>query len=308
MTKERFIVFDMSNMLHRTFFVHKNEDDDTIAGLASHTALTTLNKYFKEFTPTKTIMAFDRSSWRKEYTKSDLCLSGRIYKGERRKNMTERQQQKLAIFMNHIKDFEDMMREHTSVVCLAAEQLEADDLIAGVAQKYGDEHEVIIVSADRDFLQLLRHPGVTLIDPNSGKPRDLKEWNNDPDYFIFEKCFRGETGPSSDNIQSAFPKIRSTKIKQAYEDPYFLESLKVETWQNEKKQKMVVGELLEENRLLMDLSEQPPAIRKLIDETIEHEFANPGKYSFFHFMKFCGKYKLKKISEHAENFTRMLSR
>lgn len=310
----KYLVFDISNMLYRTFFVQKNEDDMTQAGLAHHTALTTLNKYYKGFKPHKVVMAFDRPSWRKEYTTNQKpfglgeCVSGRVYKGGRRKSMTPAQREKYERFMDHISEFEDMMRRHTSVICLMGEGLEADDLIAGFVQKhYGTEDEIIVVSADRDYLQLLRGDNIKLISPENGKELTLEEWDNDPDLFVFEKMFRGE-GPQKDNVMGAYPGVRKKKIREAYYDSFACVNLMNEFWTDPEGKEFLVKRVFEENKLLMDLSCQPKEIRDRVNEIIEQEMADPGKYSYFHFLRFCGKYELKKISEHAELFVPMLSR
>lgn len=300
-------------MLYRTFFVNKMKHSvEESAGLAHHSALITLNKYFRNFKPHKVVMAFDRTSWRKAYTADDLCISKKPYKGNRRQNMTEAEKAMFAKFTQHLKDFEDMMDRKTSVICLAGNGLEADDLIAGVVQEFKND-EVIIVSADKDLIQLLRNPNVKLIDPATGEDRRKllnKEYSGDVDYFMFEKCIRGDTG---DNVQSAYPGVRKTRIKKAFTDPFEQVNLMNETWSigdkgTEDYKEFVVKELYEENRLLMDLQEQPDIIKDNIKLTIEKGFNDPGEYSHFHFLKFLGKYELKKISEQVDNFVKMLSR
>ena len=184
----KYLVFDISNLLHRTFFAQKNEDDETIAGMATHMALTTLNKYFKQFKPHQVVMAFDRSSWRKQYTKSDACLSKKPYKGNRRKDMSPSQELKYQRFMDHLKEFEALIAEHTTIMSLAADNLEADDLIAGFAQVYSDvDNEIIIISADSDLLQLTRHEGVRVISPATDKEQSLADFNNDPAINFYQQ-------------------------------------------------------------------------------------------------------------------------
>jgi len=68
------------------------------------------------------------------------------------------------------------------------------------------------------------------------------------------------------------------------------------------------NKLSKENELLMDLRKQPKEIRELIKNTISSEMANPGQYSFFHFLRFLGKYDMKKVAQNAETFAPMLSR
>ena len=307
------LVFDVSNMLYRTFFANKMKHSaEESAGLAHHSALITLNKYFRNFKPHKVMMAFDRTSWRKAYTADELCISGKPYKGNRRQNMTPAEKEMFVKFLNHLSDFEDMMTKQTSVVCLACDGLEADDLMAGVVDIFPDD-EIIIVSADKDLIQLLRNEKVKLIDPASGKDRRelLKsDYDDDVDYFMFEKCIRGDAG---DNVQSAFPGVRKTRIKKAYGDAFEKVNLMNETWSigepgTDEFKEHIVKDLFAENQLLMDLSDQPDIIKDRIKLTINEAVENPGKYSHFHFLKFLGKYELKKIAEQVDNFVRMLSR
>ena len=90
----RYLLFDAGNILYRTFYAHKGEDDITVAGLAANTALLTLNKYFKLYKPDKVVMAFNRHSWRKDYTAEGNCISVKPYKGNRRLNMTKKEEEK----------------------------------------------------------------------------------------------------------------------------------------------------------------------------------------------------------------------
>lgn len=302
---KRYIVFDISNLLYRTFYANKSEDDTTLGGLAHHMALTTLNKYFKQFQPDKVIMTFDRPNWRKAYTESEDCVSKKIYKGQRRQKMTPKEKEKYARFKEHLKSFEVMMREHTSVVCLAGDGLEADDLVAIFVQMHPSD-EIIVVSGDKDLIQILDHDNIRLIDPASGKERSLAEWEGDRDFFMFEKCFRGDTG---DNVQSALPKIRKTRIRKAYDNSFEFANVMNETWTHPVDGRtMIVKELFKENQLLMDLTMQPEEIQKDAIKIILREMEDPGSYSYFHFMKFLGDYELKKIAEQAELFALMLSR
>jgi hypothetical protein len=220
--------------------------------------------------------------------------------------MTPGQQAKYASFKHHVKDFEQLITDHTSVVTLAKDRLEADDLIAGIAQTYGNEdNEVVIISADSDLLQLVRYKNVSVISPITDKPQSLADYNGDPLYYLFQKEIRGD---SSDNVASAFPRVRSTRIKAAYDDEYERVKLMKETWTNENGTEFVVEDLIKENELLIDLEKQPADIRILIDNTITEEMARKRQFSMFHMLRFAGKYKLKKIQESIDNYVHMLSR
>jgi len=302
----KFLLLDISNLLYRAFYANKNEDDITIAGLAMHSALLTLNKYYKAHKPDKVIMAFDRPNWRKGYTKSDKCVSGKLYKGNRRKDMTQKEREKYQIFMDHLKEFEVLMQKHTSVICLAAEGLEADDLVGGFCQMHANEdNQIVAVSTDKDYIQILGFPNTKLINPADDKERTLDEWNGDAELFMFEKCIRGDAG---DNVQSAYPRVRKTRIMKAWEDPLERVNMMHETWTNHEGKELMVKNVFKENEILMDLRKQPDKYRELIKDTIKKEMEDPGEYSYFHFLGFLGKYEMKKVASQAEVFATMLSR
>ena len=303
----KFLLFDISNMLYRTFYAQITEDDQTLAGMASHMALTTLNKYYKQFRPDKVVMAFDRSSWRKQYTAEHTQL--KPYKGNRRQDMTAAQQLKYERFMQHLAEFETLIIKHTTIITLLGEMLEADDLIAGFVQMHPDD-EITIISADSDLAQLFKHDNVTLISPATDKEQDyLKKFDDDPDFYLFQKCIRGDT---TDNIQSAYPRVRSTRIKEVYEDwvdgdGYKFVTFMKETWTDHESRTWTVEEMYNHNRVLIDLEKQPTHIRKAMVEAITAEKSLAKTFSYFHILKFIGKYKLIKIKENIENFIPMLS-
>ena len=306
------MIVDTANVLFRVAAAHGKYNNsgtpEEKAGLALHIALNTLNKYFKQYKPDQLVVTFEGSkNWRKEYTKSDECVSKRLYKGNRVKDSS------MEPFFELIKSFEDLARTHTAVACLSSPRLEGDDLFGGFVQRFGVEDEsllegadeIIGVSGDRDFVQLLKYKNFKLIDPDSGKPRTC----DDPEFFMFEKCFRGDAG---DNVMSAYPRVLKTKLIKAMTDDYVLTELMNHTWnftdpETGEVTSYKVADLFQENKLLMDLSAQPDDIKNLINETLDNELDNNGKFSHFHFVKFCGKFGLNQIAENAQTFANMFS-
>lgn len=303
----KYLILDATNVLYRTYFAHQNGGDvEDISGLAVHSALITLNKHYTKHQPHKLVLCFDRHNWRKDYTASDDAITKKQYKGTRRKNMTEAEAKRYTLFCQHIEEFEIMMRDHTGVITLAADGLEADDLVAGVIQTMevkDNNPSFVVISGDKDLIQLLGHDNTILIDPAKGKERTLEEWDGDAGLFMYEKCIRGDAG---DNVQSARPRLKSTRLRKAYNDPYEHENLMREVWSDKDGTEFVVKKLFEENKKLMDLSAQPEDIRLKIVETVLRGFDNPGQFSYFHFMQYAGKHQLKKVADSADRYAKML--
>lgn len=313
MMSKKNLIFDANNILYRTFFAHSKEKIDVLTGMCHHSALTTIQSFYREYPSDEIIVAFDDKSWRKVYTSNlDECVTDKKYKGQRRQGLTESEKEKLRVFDNHVIEFYKMLRDETSLIVLKERLLEADDLIAGYIQKY-PEDEHILISSDKDYIQLLKKNNLSIIDPASKTARSLEDWDDDPNYFMFEKCFRGDT---SDNVMSAYPRLRSSKIREAYKDPYVLENIMNNEFTalinldsgDVVEKKYLTRNVFDENSLLMDLTAQPEYIRELMNSSIENSISNRSKFNYFKFLKFCGKHELKNIMDNIDTFVPLLSK
>jgi len=297
------MIIDTSNLLFRIHAVKEKEigTPEEKAGMSLHIGINSLWGHFKKHRPDHLVLAFEGgNNWRKKYTASEACVSGKGYKANRIHDSSK------ELFYQLIGDFQNILKQHTSITCLSGDTLEGDDVIARYAQRCSEAgDEVIIISGDKDFIQLLKYPGVRLFDTDKGKERV----HEDPEYFMFEKCFRGDSG---DNVMSAYPRVRSTRLIKAYHDEFeFLQLIK-EEWSIKDpdtgtEKKFVVEDLFNENKILMDLEAQPEDIRKKIDEAIDECLATQNKYSNFHFMGFCGRHGLKEIAKNSTYYTDMFA-
>lgn len=307
--KKKSLVFDIPNIAFEVAAVNKpndknknfGTDDATLSGLCMHILFSRVQKFFRQHNPDYIVFAFEnRNNWRKAWTASEDCISKRPYKGNRVYDSS------MEYYFKMLDAFKETCTHHTSIICLSAEGLEGDDMIAGYCQLYANnDHEVIVLSGDKDFIQLLKNPNVTLINQRDGKlrnqPGDKLYWD-DLDFFMFEKCMRGD---KKDNVFSAKPGVRTTQLQKAFKDEYEHLKLMNETWDAEVGGKIVtykVGDLYEENKILLDLTKQPEEIRQYMFEHIKNEVNNLGKYSNFHFLRFLGKFELKKIAEEINKF------
>jgi hypothetical protein len=305
------MIVDTANLLFRVAAAQgKYNTSGTVeerAGLSMHMALNSLNKFYKKYKPDQIAVTFEGSdNWRKAHTRSAKCVSKRVYKANRVKDDS------MIPFFELIKSFEDLVRNHTALICLSHPSMEGDDIFAGYVQRFADtEDEIIGISGDKDFVQLLKYKNFTLINPDTAKPRTLLDvcGQDDAAYFMFEKAFRGDAG---DNVMSAYPRVQKKRLLKCLSDDYELTKIMNETWtftdpETQEVTTYKVSELFEENNLLMNLECQPPEIRAAIEQTLDHELMHHGKYSHFQFTKFCGKYGLKQIAENAQQFANLFS-
>lgn len=319
MHKTTNLIIDGQSILYRTFFATVNDSLDETIGAAYASLLYKLKYIGEKYNVDNYVMTFDcrNRSWRKLYTspKNPSKVTHRLYKDGRRENMTEELSQKLKAFDMEIDNFIKFFRKNTSILCLNADYLEADDLIAGYVQYFPEDNHVIY-SSDKDFLQLINsiNGTVTLVEPSKDEERSLDDWDGNPELFLFEKLFRGE-GRGKDNVQSAYPRLFRKKIIEAFTDDYKLNNImnhefEVEDMVNDEiiLYKYKTKDLFEENKLLMDLKSQPENIRNLINETITDAIENAGDFSFPRFLSFSKKNGFFYIIKDKNNYVPILSK
>lgn len=328
----RTLIIDVSNILFRVSAMQKagpygkEASVEDLVGMSFHVSLQSIFKYYNKYNPDFLVFAFDGDrNWRKDYTAK---MKSRLpYKGNRVRDP------EMEHYYRLLKEFRTTISLYTSICCISVDTLEADDVIAGFCQLFASpQHEVVIVSGDKDFTQLLKIPGVTLINPDDGKPRNQptsKEYEPDIDYWIFKKCIRGDGG---DNVPSAWPRVRETKIKKAYMSDYDRANFMNERWSQpqfevhpqtglptpvmeadesgnlvQKVNVYRVGDLFEENVVLMDLSKQPPEQRSLIEESVKEQVEKTSTYSHFQFLRFLSNNDLRRVQEDAMKFIDMFT-
>jgi 5'-3' exonuclease len=265
-------------------------------------------------------------SWRKDFYKP--------YKANRavaRAALTEAEAEEDALFWEAFDNLKDFLREKTNCTVLQHPELEADDLVAGWISSHPNDHHTI-VSSDTDFHQLLatnvnQYNGIAdelhtldgILD-KKGKPvidkkTKLPKVIPDPSWILFEKCMRGDP---TDNIFSAYPGVRTKGSKnkvgltEAYEDRdkkgFNWNNLMLQRWTDHDGVEHRVIDDYNRNVVLVDLTAQPEEIKAKITETINTGAVQLSRPMIgAQFLKFCGKYELNKLSEHATQYSEFLS-
>jgi hypothetical protein len=315
-----YIIVDTANTFFRARHVIKG-DADIKLGMAFHITLNSIKKAWQDFGGSHVVFCLEGRSWRKDYYKPY-----KANRAETRAALTVKEQEEDQLFWESFDMFKTFIEEKTNCTVLQHKELEADDLIAGWIQSHpSDKH--VIISTDSDFYQLISpnvsqyngvqehhityegvfdKKGKMVIDNKTKEPKAIP----DPKWLLFEKCIRGD---SSDNVFSAYPKVRKNKLEDAFKDKdnrgFAWNNLMLQRWVDHNGDEHRVLEDYERNRRLIDLSEQPADIKEKIFGTIKDNIEKEKNVSQvgIRLLKFCQLYDLKKISDQAQQYAEPLN-
>jgi hypothetical protein len=304
-----YILVDTANTFFRARHVI-NGSADIKLGMAFHITLNSIKKAWHDFEGNHVVFCLEGRSWRK-----DFYAPYKRNRSDARAAHTVKEAEEEKVFWEAFDTFKDFIIEKTNCTVLQNPQLEADDLIAGFIQTHPNDHHVII-STDSDFVQLIApnvkqyngvmettitHEGVLdkkgkrVIDKKTNEPKDVPN----PEWLLFEKCMRGDP---TDNVFSAYPKVRKNKLQEAFEDRsnkgFAWNNMMLQRWVDHNGAEHRVLEDYERNRTLIDLAAQPQEIRNIITETIgKGAVPKTVDQVGIRLMKFCNLYDLKKITD-----------
>jgi hypothetical protein len=163
-----------------------------------------------------------------------------------------------------------------------------------------------VVSSSNVYIQLLKNENVKLLNPITGQYRNIpsdKKYVENIDYWLFLKLIRGDTG---DNVPSAFPNVRETKLKEAFNDSFKMINLLNESWKDANGNVNLVKDRIEENRILMDLSCQPDNIRSELESGVRQQWNRNRVYNHIKFLSGLGKLGLNSIAQDIEKLKPIL--
>jgi len=324
----KYALIDTANTFFRARHIaSRNSDTWEKIGMALHLSLASVNQVVRNHGIDHVVFCLEGRSWRKDvyepYKKNRVVDVMSVTQAEKEEN---------EMFWDTYEKFTTYLKEKTNVSVLRHERAEADDLIARFIHLHPNDTHYII-STDSDYVQLispnvLQYNGVTneliTIDgyfKDNGKPvidkktKEQKLLEDTPDYLLFKKIIRGDGG---DNVFSAYPGVREkgTKnnvgIKEAYEDRlaqgYRWNTFMLSRWVDHNNVEHRVRDCYDRNRMLIDLTAQPDDIKQAVDQRIKESVRTTTTPQVgVHFMKFCGKYELEKISQNAETYAKWLN-
>jgi 5'-3' exonuclease len=323
----RYVLIDTANMFFRARHgAHRAADSWTRLGFALHITLAAVNKMARKFEADHVVFALEGRSWRK-----DFYPPYKRNRTEARAALTESEAEEDRLFWETYDQLTEYLRERTNCSVIRHPEAEADDVIARFIALHPADHHTI-VSSDTDFVQLLadnvdQYNGISdelltltgiwdgkgklVTDKKTKEPKTVP----DPEWLLFEKCMRGD---ASDNVFSAYPGVRTrgTRNKIGLQEAFADRKDRGFTWNNLMLQRWTDHEGVEHrvlddynrNRVLIDLTAQPEEIKLKVDTAICEQVSHKdvGQVGT-HFLRFCGKYELTRISESAEQYGRWMN-
>ena len=188
------IIMDMNQITLASLMMHLNmtKTDEPDENMVRHMILNSIRMYRSQFNKEygEIVLTYDsKHYWRRDFFPN--------YKAGRRKGREKDSKDWDLIFgvLNKIKaEFKDNLPYKYLEVYGA----EADDIIATLCKNFCNDDKIMIVSGDKDFIQLQKYSNVTQYSPL------LKKYVNghDPVTYIKEHILKGDTSDGVPNVLS----------------------------------------------------------------------------------------------------------
>ena len=245
------IIMDMNQISLASLMMHLNmtKADVPDENLVRHMILNSIRMYRTDFNQEfgEIVLTYDsKHYWRRDYFPN--------YKAGRKKGREKDNKDWDAIF-NCLNKIKAEFKENLPYKYLEVYGAEADDIIATLC-KHNQDEKIMIISGDKDFIQLHKYPNVKQYSPI------LKKMVNghNPDTYIKEHILKGDTSDGVPNVLSQ----DNTFIDGIRQRP--LGRKKIETWLD-----MHIDDLPEEvkrnyqrNEKLINLDNVPEILEKVI--------------------------------------------
>ena len=187
------IILDMNQISVASLMMnmHMTKSDTVDEDMVRHMILNSVRMYRMMFNEEYGEIVFtwdSRHYWRRDYF-PEYKLNRKMGREKDSKDWDQ-----IYGVLNKIKD---EVRLNLPYKYLEVYGAEADDIIAVLCKKYQNE-KIVIVSADKDFIQLHKYPKVKQYSPNTKKMVN----GVDPDVYIKEHILKGDSSDGIPNVLS----------------------------------------------------------------------------------------------------------
>jgi len=255
---------------------------DVDESLIRHMALNSLRSYKTKFSEKygEMVIACDGYKyWRKEVFP--------YYKANRKKDRDSSALDWNKIFeaLNRIRE---ELKETFPYRVINTPRAEADDIIAVLCDEYGYfvSDPTLIISGDKDFIQLQKYPAINQYDPIR------KKWINDknPEKYLNEHIISGDVGDGIPNVLSSDDCLALGK-KQSSLTAKRKEALAKGDYSSLPLTEEIIKRNIARNKQLIDMTEIPQDVKEEILQQFRDQEGKKPKDLFGYFVK----HKLKNL-------------
>jgi len=265
------IIIDYNGIALSNIIVQRLEIQED---LIRHMILNSIRMYNLKFGKKygQVVLACDASSWRKEVFPQ--------YKFKRKENRETSSMDWDEVFriVNLVRE---EIKENFPYKVLHVQRCEADDIIGVLVeetQNLGKHEEVMIVSADKDFIQLQKYNNVRQFSPMTKKFIE----HNDVNTYMIEHILRGDSSDGVPNVLSP----DNTFVDSLRQSP--MTKKKIELYCDTSNMEDEVYRNYCRNRQLIDLSYTPQELKdQIIDESEAYKLPHASKVLNYLIKKRC---------------------
>lgn len=164
------------------------------------------------------VLARIQKQFGSEYGKMILCYDDKSYwrsqvfpfYKKNRKQERETSKYDWDMVFSVLNKIRDEIRRNLPYYVIQVQGAEADDVIATLTRKHHLEEKILILSADKDFIQLQRHNSVRQYDPIRNRWIDCE----DPISYLQEHIIRGDRSDGIPNILTCDDAIVNGKAQK----------------------------------------------------------------------------------------------
>lgn len=245
----------ISNLMQQ---INSNPKIKLDEGLIRHVVLNSLRSYVKQFKGKYgeiVICCDSKSYWRREVFP--------FYKANRKKDRDKSGFDWTLIFetLNKIRD---ELKTFFPYKVIDVEGAEADDIIGVLSARFAPHEEILILSSDKDFVQLQKYSNVTQYSPI------LKRYvkADDPHLYIKEHIIKGDRGDGIPNFLSSDNVFISGERQKTINSKKLLEWLRMDPEDFCTNDNMLRN--YKRNQMLVDLDYIPERIRENVVDAYEN--------------------------------------
>ena len=274
------ILIDFNQIALSNIIIQKLNEEDIIRHMILN-SIRMYNKKYRDEYGQLVICCDGMNTWRRDYFPQ--------YKANRKKSRDDSGQDWNEIFriLNTVRE---EIKQYLPYKVIHLEGCEADDIIGALTletQEFGKDEPIMIISSDKDFIQLQKFNNVKQFSPMQKKL--VKDKDGNPRTYLFNHIMRGDTGDGVPNVLSSddtfITEKSQTPLRQTRIDDWLEKSDNLRNCMDENTYRNY-----QRNKKLIDLTEIPEDIKlNIINTFIEQPIAPNMKVLNYLIKKRCNQ-------------------